>query len=123
LLNRKAQEQAEDHAMMEQVRQGILPGYKRGKSGDKKDSSFKLSWIPNAVTSGAGMVSSIAQYLDAANSDVYKPDIYAANPYENAALTNLAKIRIDPYAIATQMRDAERRGRYAINRAGGLSGA
>lgn len=123
LLNRKAQEQAEDHAMMEQVRQGILPGYKKGKSGDKEDSSFKLSWIPNAVTSGAGMVSSIAQYLDAANSDIYRPDIYAANPYENAALTNLAKIRIDPYSIATQMRDAERRGRYAINRAGGLSGA
>ena len=69
------------------------------------------------------MASSIAQYLDAANSDVYKPDIYATNPYENAALENLAKIRIDPYAIATQMRDAERRGRYAINRAGGLSGA
>lgn len=122
-LNQKAQEQAEDHAMMEQARQEILPGYKRGKSGDKEDSSFKLSWIPNAVTSGAGMVSSIAQYLDAARSDVHRPDIYAANPYENAALTNLAKIRIDPYSIANQMRDAERRGRYAINRAGGLSGA
>ena len=128
LLNRKAQEQAEDHAMMEQVRQGILPGYKRGKPsgqkpGEEEDSSFKLSWIPNAVTSGLGMTTSIAQYLDAARSDIHKPDIYAANPYENAALTNLAKIRIDPYAIATQMRDAERRGRYAINRAGGLSGA
>lgn len=122
-LNQKAQEQAEDHAMMEQARQGILPGYKRGKSGDKEDSPFKLSWIPNAVTSGVGMASSIAQYLDAANSDVYKPDIYAANPYENAALTNLAKIRINPYPIANQMRDAERRSRYAVNRAGGLSGA
>jgi hypothetical protein len=35
----------------------------------------------------------------------------------------LAKLRINPYPIANQMRDAERRGRYAINRAGGLSGA
>jgi hypothetical protein len=87
--------------MMEQARQGILPGYKRGKSGNKEDSSFKLSWIPNAVTSGLGMTTSIAQYLDAARSDVHRPDIYAVNPYENAALTNLAKIRIDPYAIAT----------------------
>jgi hypothetical protein len=63
------------------------------------------------------------QYLDAAKSEIHKPDIYADNPYEQAALSNLAKLRINPYPIANQMRDAERRNRYAINRAGGLSGA
>lgn len=113
LLNRKAQEQAEDHAMKEQARQGILPGYADGK----------LGWLPNAITTGAGMASSIMQYLDAAKSEVHKPNIYADNPYEQVALSNLAKLRINPYPIANQMRDAERRGRYAINRAGGLSGA
>lgn len=113
LLNRKAQEQAEDHAMKEQARQGILPGYGNGK----------LGWLPNAITTGAGMASSIMQYLDAAKSEIHKPDIYAANPYEQVALSNLAKLRINPYPIVNQMRDAERRGRYAINRAGGLSGA
>lgn len=112
-LNQKAQEQAEDHAMMEQARQGILPGYADGK----------LGWLPNAITTGTGMASSIMQYLDAAKSEIHKPDIYADNPYEQAALSNLAKLRINPYPIANQMRDAERRNRYAINRAGGLSGA
>lgn len=112
-LNQKAQEQAEDHAMKEQARQGILPGYADGK----------LGWLPNVITTGAGMASSIMQYLDAAKSEIHKPDIYAANPYEQVALSNLAKLRINPYPIANQMRDAERRGRYAINRAGGLSGA
>lgn len=112
-LNQKAQEQAEDHAMMEQARQGILPGYANGK----------LGWLPNAITTGAGMASSIMQYLDAAKSEVYKPNIYADNPYEQVALSNLAKLRINPYPIANQMREAERRNRYAINRAGGLSGA
>lgn len=112
-LNQKAQEQAEDHAMKEQARRGILPGYADGK----------LGWLPNAITTGTGMASSIMQYLDAAKSEVYKPNIYADNPYEQVALSNLAKLRINPYPIANQMRDAERRNRYAINRAGGLSGA
>lgn len=61
-----------------------------------------------------------AQYWK--NQDVHTPNIYAANPYERTALNKLAGIRINPYPIAKEIRDAERRNAYLINRAGGLSG-
>lgn len=57
------------------------------------------------------------------NQDVHTPNIYAANPYERHALNTSAGLRINPYPIAREIRDSERRNAYAINRAGGLSGS
>lgn len=57
------------------------------------------------------------------NQKIHTPNVYANNPYSRTALSNLAGLRINPYPIAQEIRDAERRNAYAINRAGGLSGS
>jgi len=54
---------------------------------------------------------------------VKKPNSYVRNPYSSTALAGLAGLNINPYPMMQQMRDQERRNLYAINRAGGLSGA
>lgn len=93
-----------------------LPGFKNG-------TISKMDWLSNAIPMGAGMLTSLGQWLEAKRQGIHTPDIYAANPYENAALTQLASLHSNPYPILQQINNANRRNLYAINRAGGLSGA
>lgn len=78
-------------------------------------------WLPNFLASGFNLGTGIAQYFDAKNQDVFKPNSYVKNPYETRALADLDSLRIDPYAILQQMHNAERRGRFSISKSGGLS--
>ena len=51
------------------------------------------------------------------------PNTYAANPYEIDALSTLSGLRVNPYPIIQEMRNAESRTNRAIDRSGGLSTA
>ena len=98
-----------------------LPGYKDGKPN--YGYIEPASWMSNAVPMGIGMMASLGQYFQAKKQGIRTPDIYAANPYEQAALQEQAKLRINPYNAIQKVYDQDNLNRYMINRAGGLSGA
>lgn len=96
--------------------QGRLSGYKNGKL-----PRFENGW--GNITSGVlGGLASIQQYLDAAGQDIKVPDIYAANPYEQAALNSMANTYINPIPAANKIWDAYRYANWSVDRSGGLSG-
>jgi hypothetical protein len=99
---------------MKEHKCGKMPKYKLGKSSD---------YILNAAAHGIGGLIGLQQYLQAKNSDVYKPNTYVRNPYANRGLGILGSLRINPYPIMNQLRAAEARGNYALNNSGGLSGS
>lgn len=91
---------------------------KRGKDGVKCFSGWD-----NALVSAMGGLMSLAQYNQAKNSTPYRPNIYAENPYEKAALDKLASLKINSYPIIQEMRNAQRTANLATSRSGGLSAA
>lgn len=119
-----ADQQAIQHQQQEQMyTQGSLPGFKHGRNGINYGYIEPASWMSNAVPMGIGMLSSIGQYFHAKNQPIHTPDIYAGNPYEQAALNEQAKLRVNPYRAIQRIYDQDSMNRYNINRAGGLSGA
>ena len=103
--------------------EGNLPGFERGYNGSNYGYIEPANWMSNAVPMGIGMLSSIGQYFNAKNQSIHTPDIYAGNPYEQAALQEQAKLRLNPYRSIQRIYDQDSMNRYNINRAGGLSGA
>ena len=99
---------------MKEHKCGKMPKYKLGKSSD---------YVLNAAAHGIGGLIGLQQYLQAKNSDVYKPNTYVRNPYANRGLGILGSLRINPYPIMNQLRAGEARGNYALNNSGGLSGS
>lgn len=98
-----------------------LQGYKDGKPN--YGYIEPASWMSNAVPMGIGMMASLGQYFQAKKQGIRTPDIYAANPYEQAALQEQAKLKVNPYNAIQKVYDQDNLNRYMINRAGGLSGA
>lgn len=84
---------------------------------------YGLSWYGNAIPSALRGLASISQYIDAKNGTPYAPDTYQTNPYQRKALNTLAGLRVNPYPIMQQLRDAEGRSNYITNASGGLSTA
>lgn len=82
---------------------------------------FEEGWIPNAISSGATMLGGLTQYLDAKGQEVKKPNTYIANPYEMKAFETLAGLRVNPYPMMQQLKNAELRTNRAIDVSGGLS--
>ena len=100
------------------------PGYKRGKSTYNNYGYIEpISWYSNAIPMGIGAITSVGQYMSAKNQDINTPDVYAGNPYERAALQQLASVRVNPYEAINAVYKQSGRNRYSINRAGGLSGS
>lgn len=93
------------------------------QKNERSVSDQDAGWIPNAITSGLGIAASIGQYINARNQKLNSPNIYAANPYEQQALTTLAGLRDNPYNQLRAMQDVEARNRYAISQSGGLTGS
>ena len=107
-------------------RMKILVNDNKSKKGLMKAKCGKLpkyyeGWIPNAISSGATMLGGLTQYLDAKNQSVKKPDSYISNPYEMKAFETLAGLRINPYPISLNLKNAELRTNRAIDVSGGLS--
>lgn len=75
--------------------------------------------IPNVL----GALASIGQSIEAAKQRVKTSDSYVPNTYGSRALNTLAGLRINPYPIMRQVRDAQSQADYALNNSGGLSGS
>lgn len=117
-------QQAMQHQQQGQMyTEGNLPGFKGGYNGSNYGYIEPASWMSNAVPMGIGMLTSVGQYFNAKNQSIHTPDIYAGNPYEQAALNEQAKLRVNPYRAIQRIYDQDSMNRYNINRAGGLSGA
>ena len=117
-------QQAMQHQQQGQMyTEGNLPGFKGGYNGSNYGYIEPASWMSNAVPMGIGMLSSVGQYFNAKNQSIHTPDIYAGNPYEQAALNEMAKLRVNPYRAMQKIYDQDSMNRYNTNRAGGLSGA
>lgn len=117
-------QQAIQHQQQGQMyTKGNLPGFKGGYNGSNYGYIEPASWMSNAVPMGIGMLSSVGQYFNSKNQSIHTPDIYAGNPYEQAALNEMAKLRVNPYRAIQKIYDQDSMNRYNINRAGGLSGA
>ena len=117
-------QQAIQHQQQGQMyTEGNLPGFKGGYNGSNYGYIEPASWMSNAVPMGIGMLSSVGQYFNAKNQSIHTPDIYAGNPYEQSALQEQAKLRVNPYRAIQRIYDQDSMNRYNINRAGGLSGA
>lgn len=87
------------------------------------DGKPALSPWPNYISSGIGALAAINQYFDASNDTPYRPNTYYGNRYQTRALNELSELRVNPYPIMQQLRDAEARTNYAVNASGGLSTA
>ena len=118
-----SQQQKYQHQITNNMQYGQYKNGKDYSSSYEYGSVPEMDWSSNAIPMGIGALTSLGQYFQAKNQDIKTPDIYAANPYENTALSQLARLRSNPYPILRQLQDADSRNRYAINRAGGLSGA
>lgn len=93
------------------------PNYKCGKLPGHAEG-----WLGNGIPAMLGSIAGLGQYIQAKNSNPYRPSTYAANPYETEALTTLAGLRVNPFPIIQQLRNTEARTKNAIDSAGGLSG-
>ena len=121
-----ADQQAIQHKGQQYMNNNTLPGFGGGKpAGYNLNYGYiqPMSWSSNAIPMGLGALASISQYLQAKNQAIHTPDIYTGNPYEAAALEQMAKLRVDPYRAIQAVNQQAAQDRYNINRAGGLSGA
>lgn len=94
------------------------PGYKCGKLPGHAEG-----WLGNFVPAALGTLVSLDQTINAYKNKPFRPNTYASNPYELEGLSTLAGLRMNPYPIINQLRDAEYRSNRAIDLAGGLSGS
>lgn len=108
----------------------MLQQYQASKSANSpfyakngKLPKFKEGGWANAITSGLGGIAALGQYITAAKNKPYRPNTYSENPYEIDALSTLAGLRVNPYPIMQELRNAESRTNRIIDRSGGLSTA
>lgn len=115
-LNNKADEQKQDREMM-----SYYPSYKCGKDRLPGYANGRPTILDTIIPTGTGALLSLGQYFQAKNQRPNGSDIYAGNPYEQAALNQMDSFRINPYVIARANADAERRAAYQIGNTGGLT--
>lgn len=113
VLNNLSDMQKQIHTVQ---RSGGLPGFAEG-------GEYTEGWLSNAVPHALGTLGGVMQYLDANGQQMRVPETYASNPYEGRALNQLASLRVNPYPIMNQLRDAEARQYDQIRQSGGLSTA
>lgn len=88
-----------------------------------KRNSINLDWLPNAISSGATSLAGLGQYLSAKGQSVYKPNSYIPNPNKGKAMNILAGLRPNELPIINGLTDAQAKAMYALDNAGGMSGA
>lgn len=115
-LNNKADEQKQDREMM-----SYYPSYRCGKDRLPGYANGRPTILDTIIPTGTGALLSLGQYFQAKNQSPKGSDIYAGNPYEQAALNQMDSFRINPYVIARANADAERRAAYQIGNTGGLT--
>lgn len=101
----------------------ILKDQKNHGTTSPKRNSIKLDWLPNAISSGATSLAGLGQYLSAKGQSVYKPNSYIPNPNKGKAMNILAGLRPNELPIINGLTDAQAKAMYALDNAGGMSGA
>lgn len=93
------------------------PGFKSGKM-----PGFAEGRWGNLIPSAIGAAASLGQILSASGEDLYAPNIYSANPYEQSALNDLAGLRINEYPILNRLNQQRAEADFGIDNSGGLGG-
>lgn len=91
-------------------------------SNDNPGNSDLIPAWQRMFPSAFGLANAIAQYNLYDKQPISHTNTYRRNPYAQEALRGMASLRYDMYPELQAIRNAERRGAYAINNSGGLSG-
>ena len=83
---------------------------------------FDMGLISRSLPTVAGLTAGLGQLLHWTKNKPNQPNTYATNPYETRAMSDLAKLRYNPYPDIQASYDAERRAAYANSQAGGMTG-
>lgn len=83
---------------------------------------FDMGLVARSLPTIAGLTASLGQLAHWSKNPPATVNTYAANPYETRALSDLAKLRYNPYPDIQALYDAERRAAYANEQAGGMLG-
>lgn len=82
-----------------------------------------IPWWQRLAPSLFGITQAYGQYRTYNDQPIRYNNTYKSNPYQGVALRGLNNLRYDIIPSLNAVRDAEARSNYAINNAGGLSGA
>lgn len=82
-----------------------------------------IPWWQRLAPSLFGITQAYGQYRTYNDEPIRYNNTYRSNPYQSVALRGLNNLRYDIIPSLNAVRDAETRSNYAINNAGGLSGA
>lgn len=82
-----------------------------------------IPWWQRLAPSLFGITQAYGQYRTYNDEPIRYNNTYKSNPYQSVALRGLNNLRYDIIPSLNAVRDAEARSNYAINNAGGLSGA
>lgn len=90
------------------------------KDGNNADNDIIPMW-QRMIPSAFGWLMSKNQYDRYRNQQPAQTNTYRSNPYASRALSGLASLRYNIYPQLAAIRNAERRGAYAIDNQGGLT--
>lgn len=88
-----------------------------------KPYASNIPWWQRLAPSLFGITQAYRQYRTYDDEPIRYNNTYRSNSYQGAALRGLNNLRYDIIPSLNAVRDAETRSNYAINNAGGLSGA
>ena len=79
-------------------------------------------WTTRMMPTALGTLAGLAQLNRWGRTPIQYHDTYQESPYSTRGLNELASLRYDAYPAVRAMQDAERRGAYANEQAGGMTG-
>lgn len=91
-----------------------------GDSDDNESNEIIPAW-QRMIPSAFGMLKSWDQFNTYDKQPIRYTNTYRSNPYARQALRGMASLRYNMYPELQAIRDAERRGAYALSNQGGLT--
>ena len=91
-----------------------------GDSDDNESNEIIPAW-QRMIPSAFGMLKSWNQFNTYDKQPIRYTNTYRSNPYARQALRGMASLRYNMYPELQAIRDAERRGAYALSNQGGLT--
>lgn len=96
----------------------VLGAFDEGK--DNESNEIIPAW-QRMIPSAFGMLKSWDQFNTYDKQPIRYTNTYRSNPYARQALRGMAQLRYNMYPELQSVRDAERRGAYALSNQGGLT--
>lgn len=100
-----------------------IPKFEGGKRGSSENNVTNIPWYQRITPSVVGLGVGLSKLNRWGRTPITYHNTFAANPFGNRALSGLAGLRHNAYPEIKAMQDAERRGAYAINQDGNLTGS